>query len=95
MQALTAELKETAEALEASKAENEVLKAKLEKADDAVAASPSAIPTKKFKSGGNSYGFNAANFRINKKKYTAEEALKDQKVLDMIVTSFPGLVTKA
>ena len=94
MEALTAELKDSAAALEALQKENDELKAKLETAAEMVAASPSAITSKKFKSGGSSYGFNAAEFRINGKRYTAEEALKDQKLLDLIVKDFPGLVTK-
>ena len=92
--ALTGEISDATAALEAAQKENADLKTKLETAADAVAESPSAITSKKFKSGGNSYGFNAAAFRINGKKVTADEALKDQKLLDMIVKDFPGLVKK-
>ena len=92
--ALTGEISDATAALEAAQKENADLKTKLETAADAVAESPSAITSKKFKSGGNSYGFNAAAFRINGKKVTADEALKDQKLLDLIVKDFPGLVKK-
>ena len=94
IEALTGEISDATAALEAAQKENADLKTKLETAADAVAESPSAITSKKFKSGGNSYGFNAAAFRINGKKVTADEALKDQKLLDLIVKDFPGLVKK-
>lgn len=94
VEALTGEISDAAAALEAAQKENADLKAKLEAAADVIAENPSAITSKKFKSNGASYGFNAAAFRINGKKVTADEALKDQKLLDLIVKDFPGLVKK-